>query len=591
MTITVLRPPQLSPRPTPEGLPRTQLLKRDRYLDFLRALALIMVMTYHVFGWSWLPILFPSVGIMFALAGSLIASSLDRCPGNPWAVLRKRSIRLLPPLWLFGLVAVPTMLVAGWTQSETAGAPLSWQTLLFWVVPISDPPGSMFGDDWVTPLWFIRSYLWLLLLSPAMAWLFRHWPKRMMALPPAVVLLSTFGLLPLNGRSGDVILSLAMFGGCWMLGFAHHDHRIRALPLTRVLIGGASLMALGLTWAFTHPDPITAYDLNNIPLADTLYGLGAVLILLRLYQDFSWMDQHVVLDKLVTVISSRAITIYLWGGFAIFLAKPLLDLWSVTANLNQDDAPGYVQVYLASWLIVIGFVFMFGWCEDLAARRPMRVNPWPRDQQQLDTLRTRKVLTFPRPTWVAELTPRRLFIVTSCLLAAASAVSAALLLGTNTPGRANTVAARSHIAAHPRPNTEPPVVTDVRLAPVTLTQRPKVLPPAVAAASLARLTKATIPVRPAGVATVRTAAPAVRKTAPVVRKTAKAARQTTKTARPTPGRHPKKPDHQSDRPQLQRTGLHPRRATAAQEDRARPVPRRDRRRPARRVNRSHRGHR
>ena len=140
-------------------------------------------MTYHVFGWAWLPILFPSMGIMFALAGSLIAGSLDRSPGNPWRVLKKRSIRLLPPVWLFGLVVVPVMLVAGWTHSESVGAPLNWQTLLFWIVPISDPPGSKFGDDWVTPLWYIRSYLWFLLLSPATLWLFRHWPKRMLALP------------------------------------------------------------------------------------------------------------------------------------------------------------------------------------------------------------------------------------------------------------------------------------------------------------------------------------------------------------------------------------------------------------------------
>src|SRR5674476_1187993 len=105
----------------------------------------------------------------------------------------------------------------GTTQNRV---PLNWGTLLFWVVPISDPPGSKFGDDWVPPLWYIRSYLWFLLLSPATLWLFRHWPKKMMALPVSVVLLSALGLFPLDGRSGDVILSTAMFGGCWMLGFA-----------------------------------------------------------------------------------------------------------------------------------------------------------------------------------------------------------------------------------------------------------------------------------------------------------------------------------------------------------------------------------
>src|SRR5689334_2499219 len=35
---------------------------RDRYLDLLRALALVRVVIYHNFGWTWLPLLFPSMG-------------------------------------------------------------------------------------------------------------------------------------------------------------------------------------------------------------------------------------------------------------------------------------------------------------------------------------------------------------------------------------------------------------------------------------------------------------------------------------------------------------------------------------------------
>ena len=456
MSTTLERPQQPSPQPATEDQPTAQLRKRDRYIDSLRCVALIRVMTYHVFGWAWLPILFPSMGIMFALAGSLIASSLDRSPGNPWRVLKKRGIRLLPPVWLLGLVVVPIMLVAGWTHSQTSGAPLSWKTLLLWIVPISDPPGSTLGADWVVALWYIRAYLWFLLLSPATLWLFRHWPKRMIVLPVIVVLLSALGVLSFAGRSGDVILSISMFGGCWMLGFAHHDNKIRSLPLVKVLLGGVALMALGLAWAFTHPDPVTAWDIDNIPMADTLYCLGAVLILLRLYPDFSWMEKRVVLDKLVTVINSRAMTIYLWGNVAIFLSIPILDSWSVTANLDQANAVGYLQMYLASWLIVIAAVFAFGWCEDLAARRPLQFNPWPRNKRQLDAMRTRKVLTFPRPTWMPELTPRRLFVVTACLLASAGAVSAVALAGTNTPGRTNAADIQPRYAFNPRPDTKPP---------------------------------------------------------------------------------------------------------------------------------------
>ena len=533
MTTTVVRPQQPSPAPATEGHPTTQLGTRDRYIDSLLSLALIFVMTYHVFGGRWLPIMFPAMGIMFALAGSVIASSLDRSPGNPWRVLKERSISLLSPMWLFGLVAVPTMLVAGWTHSQTAGVPLNWRTLLFWVVPISDPPGSKFGDDWVTPLWYIRSYLWFLLLSPATLWLFRHWPKKMMALPVSVVLLSALGLFPLDGRSGDVILSTAMFGGCWMLGFAHHDNKIRPLPLAKVLLGGASLMALGLVWAFTHPDPVTGWDIGDIPMANTLYCLGAVLILLRLHPGLSWMDKRVVIDKLVTVVTSRAMTIYLWCNFAIFLAITLLDSWSVTSNLDQESVVGYLQMYLASWLIIIGCVFLFGWCEDLAARRPPRINPWPRSKQQLEIMGTREMLTFARPTWSAGVTPRHPVIVASCLLAAAGAVWVAGLAGTNTPGRTATGDVQSRYALVPRPEAKPPANLgqgngqesqpseglaklkaavfgpDKGTPPAkgippaltnsTPTQGSRVLPPVAANARVDLLTTTTAPVPPVGV--------------------------------------------------------------------------------------------
>src|SRR3954465_1881039 len=87
---------------------------RNRYLDLLRAAAIVRVIVYHLFGWPWLSILLPAMGIMFALAGSLTAGSLDRRDFDRVIVSRLR--RLLPPLWLLGLLAVPLMLALGWRQ-------------------------------------------------------------------------------------------------------------------------------------------------------------------------------------------------------------------------------------------------------------------------------------------------------------------------------------------------------------------------------------------------------------------------------------------------------------------------------------------
>ena len=108
---------------------------RNRYLDLLRAAAILRVVVYHLFGWPWLSILLPAMGIMFALAGSLTAASLDRRSAG--RVITSRLRRLLPPLWLLGLVAVPVMLAAGWATESDSDHPFSIGRLFFWLLRFS----------------------------------------------------------------------------------------------------------------------------------------------------------------------------------------------------------------------------------------------------------------------------------------------------------------------------------------------------------------------------------------------------------------------------------------------------------------------
>src|SRR4051794_12788553 len=88
--------------------------RRDRYIDTLRAGALLRVIVYHTFGFAWPPSLFPPRGIMSPLAGGVVAASLDGAQHNRWKVLGKRPRRLPPPLWMLGIVLVPIMIVHGW---------------------------------------------------------------------------------------------------------------------------------------------------------------------------------------------------------------------------------------------------------------------------------------------------------------------------------------------------------------------------------------------------------------------------------------------------------------------------------------------
>lgn len=367
--------------PSPRRAPETEAPRpagRDRYIDTLRAVALIRVVTYHTFGWIWLPIVFPAMGVMFALGGSLVARSLDRSPGAPGPVLRKRIRRLLPPVWMFGLVVVPAMLYAGWTTTADAGVPLDWKTMLFWIFPVSDPPSSAWGSDFVLPLWYIRTYLWLLLLSPLLLPAFRRAPKALLVAPLAIVVAETVGLSTGSGRVDDILLQLGIFAGCWMLGFAHHDGTLRQMSLAEVVPSSLVLMVAGLWWAVSHPDPVAGWNLDDVPLAGALYSIGAVLLLLRCYPSFDWLARHRTLDKLVSAINSRAMTIYLWGNISIWAAIPLADSNPITAAWDTASVHGWVQQYILAWVCICAAIFAFGWVEDVAARRKPRLNPWPR---------------------------------------------------------------------------------------------------------------------------------------------------------------------------------------------------------------------
>ncbi|HEY6797544.1 MAG TPA: acyltransferase family protein [Kineosporiaceae bacterium] len=363
------------------GRPERPGRRRDQYIDGLRALALVRVMTYHTFGWVWLPVAFPSMGVMFALGGSLVAASLSASPGQA-RVLRRRIRRLLPPLWLYGAVVVIAMAARagghGWTVTPTAGTPLTWRSALYWLVPLADPPGSAWGYDLVLPLWYIRTYLWLLLLSPFALWLFRRYPLPLLAVPALALVATGQGMIDTSTPTGDSVQHLAIFGVCWMLGFAHHDGRIIGLPRARTVAAALLLMAAGLTFAITHQQPDSGWDIDNIDVANAGYSAGAVLLLLRLYPRRTVLDRLPRLSKLVAAMNSRAMTIYLWGNLCIWAATPVLESNPWSLGLETPGPGGQIAQFTVAWLLLLVVVLAAGWVEDVAAGRPPRINPWPR---------------------------------------------------------------------------------------------------------------------------------------------------------------------------------------------------------------------
>ncbi|MET0424289.1 MAG: acyltransferase [Actinoplanes sp.] len=258
---------------------------RNRYLDLLRAAATVRVVVYHSTGWAALTVVFPAMSVMFALAGSMMASSLDR--SGPFAVER-RLHRLLPSLWVLVAVAVPIMLFVD-------GLAWDW-TVLLWAFPVQDPPATGFWLEGLAAMWYLRDFLWFVLLSPLLLPVFRRFPVATIVTPYAAL-----AVLTLTGATAPPVLrDLALYGGAWLLGFAHHDGLLRRRRWW--LIG--TLAVAGAAWALTHPGP-RGLDLNDIPLGNALWSAAFIMTAL------SW-SPAVRPRRVLTVLNARALTIYLW---------------------------------------------------------------------------------------------------------------------------------------------------------------------------------------------------------------------------------------------------------------------------------------
>ncbi len=368
---------------------------RDRYLDLLRSLALVRVVAFHIFGWAWLTILFPSMGVMFALAGSLMARSLKR---PPLSVIRGRLRRLLPPMWLFGAVLLTMMIVGGgWnpTKDPDLGSGFAGLVkLLEYIVPVGAPPypaelgadstgilGATWPDDAAGPLWYLRAYLWFVVASPLLLWAFRRFPWPTLLAPLGLTVLIDAGIVSIPGETGNAVTDFAVYGSCWVLGFAHHDGMLKKIPRYAVVSGSAFVMAFALWWASGHLGD-EGWNLDEMPFVQAAWSLGFVAILLQYSPSWQELPGRLAKwDKLVTLSNNRAVTIYLWHNLLIAFTFPIIDQFYNLPFTQSEGAVSFLDSTYEYWPFVLVWpmlavaIVAFGWVEDLAAKRRPRL--WP----------------------------------------------------------------------------------------------------------------------------------------------------------------------------------------------------------------------
>ncbi|MFD9431228.1 acyltransferase [Streptomyces sp. NPDC060002] len=353
-------------KPPPPSKPAAP--QRDRYFDTLRALALIRVVAYHTFGWAWAGMVFPSMGIMFGLAGTLMAKSLER---PALKVVKSRFRRLLPPFWFWGVFVVLAMLIHDWMPG--------WE-IVYWIVPLGDPPGNAWGQQAWEILWYLRTYLWFVLLSPLLLRLFRLAPVPVLALSLAPILVLTFVWAGPDNRVGTAMWDLSTYLFCWMLGFAHRDGVLQRMKPALVVVMSLAAIGFGGWYAFTHQAEFGTYDLDEDPLAQAFWSAGFVMLLMwaKAYFgiDFAWLTRFRRTNRIVTVFNARAVTIYLWHEIALILAVPLIDrFWDVPAFEKYLPLESQWFMFGVGWLLIVLFVLLCGWVEDVAARKKPRLLP------------------------------------------------------------------------------------------------------------------------------------------------------------------------------------------------------------------------
>jgi peptidoglycan/LPS O-acetylase OafA/YrhL len=363
-----------TPTPLAEGA-GTLPVTRERWPAVLAALAITGIVLSRATGWGWLSLAFPSLGVLFALGGSRVALALRDTPTID--AVGQGIRRLLPPLWLLGLIAVPVMLLHGWISHPDD--PLNWPQLVLWVFPVFDPPVSPWGAEASAVLWYIRASLWFVLLTPRLLRALRRRPVLTILIPLALIALDrvTGSTLNLIAPVGDAVLDFGTYGACWMLGLAYREGMLRRIHPTVVSALCVTAIGLGAGWTATHIQSGSTFDPSGNANGQTLVCAGGVLLLLRVTPTLDWLDRVPVLGRLVAALDARVITIYLWHSIALALALSLGDRlgWAAPAALVSTTV-----------VLIAVAVLAFGWAEDLAERRRPRLLPGARTSPQNETV-------------------------------------------------------------------------------------------------------------------------------------------------------------------------------------------------------------
>ena len=365
-----------TPRPGETGNTARPAADRDGFLDTVRAISILRVVLWHTFGFAAITYVVSAVPAMFFVTGSLLARSIDRKGID--ATYRDRLRRLLVPFWAFGAVAVGIMIAADRVLND-AGTKLPWSRMLWWVLPLEDPPGSAWQAGWLNdPLWYVRAMLWVILLAPALVALARRARAESLLGAAVVVVVADLAGRDPSWLPADLVRlpwlvgDLALYGGFAMLGVAHRDGALDGISRRRWATYAALSALAAAGWILTQP--VEGWVVNNSQPAHLLVGLTWLCLAFVVRAALAGVPDRPTLGPIVRLVNQRSLTIYLWHAATIIIAYQFLS--RVTDRLPTGMFSAVVLALVAC--MTTAAVLAFGWIEDVAGRRHPRLWPAPR---------------------------------------------------------------------------------------------------------------------------------------------------------------------------------------------------------------------
>ena len=347
----------------------TQSRDRDALLDFLRTVALIRIILWHLYAQTWLTWI-AALPVMFFVLGTVTRPS----PSGHLSFVHRRGRRLLLPFWVYGITIAAFS--AAHALANTTKSQASLSRLVAWVLPVVDPTATSWSGGWLTShLWYLRAVLWITLLTPVLRLAARHLRITVTALVVGIATLSGASLsgVPYLGR-GQLHLLLGDFvayGFFAVLGIAYGVRKkigsLTGRALTAIL-GWMGAILLASTIGVPPGGVNSSYPLI------VLLGIATLATLSLAEAPLRKLASRGRPAAVTRWVSSRALTIYLWHPLCIVGAAHLVT--TPTGPLRS------LELAIATFVLIGAAVVAFGWIEDLAGTyRRKRTERPPRSRR------------------------------------------------------------------------------------------------------------------------------------------------------------------------------------------------------------------